>query len=635
MNLLLLKQWLPDNLVRAVCWTLIHSLWQGLMLAAGAGLLVLMTRKRPAARRYNLLAALFFVFMGVVVITFINEWQPVAKVQAGSAAGEMANDRWARQDQPQVAANDGFNPVSYIEKFTGYFDQHASLVVAAWFLIFLAKMVKLLGGLVYIQRIRQYKVQPPDQSWSKRMNELAMILGIKPTVQLLQSALVQVPVVAGWLKPVILLPVGLMANLPPAQVEAIILHELAHIRRRDFMINLVQSFAETLFFFNPAVRWLSALLRQEREHCCDDMAIAITQSKTGYIQALVSFQEYQLENTPQYVMAFPGKKDQLLNRVKRIIDDSHKSLSMAEKSFMILCFSLICLLSVMLAQPAPGNGVPVTVKATPTLPLPPSADYSQMDTGTGVKELYKQQVLSTNAAVIAPTVNKQRALTKPTGSTGEPLQADPPGNPVIKDTIPVLRKGNSVLTGTATYTRDGKQYKVSIDNNKVTGLMIDGIQIPYDQLLTYRDLIDTIFRSMQSAADEQLSSQHNALSPASPQLSLQQPLNAANFLKDVARQDNRRLPHRAKLGLNKKVELLKPNTSVVDEIIEDMLQAGLITQTNPLSFRLNEGEFVVNDQAVPASRQRAFREKYVLKPGDNYLYIKQGGTTHTRVDIDR
>jgi hypothetical protein len=149
--------------------------------------------------------------------------------------------------------------------------------------------------------------------------------------------------VIGHLKPVILIPVGLLTALTTAEVEAILMHELAHIRRRDYLVNLLQSLVEIVFFFNPAVLWVSQLIKTEREHCCDDMALAQNTSKSGYIRALVSCQEYQA--TPAYAMAFPGQKHHLVDRVKRLVTNRNHSLDVFEKTLLTVCLVMsgLCL----------------------------------------------------------------------------------------------------------------------------------------------------------------------------------------------------------------------------------------------------------------------------------------------------
>jgi beta-lactamase regulating signal transducer with metallopeptidase domain len=638
-----MKQWLSDNVTRAICWTLIHSLWQGLILAALAGLLVLSTRKQTAAFRYNVLAGLFLVFMGVAAITFVYQ------LNLPASSKELV------QFAPQQAAQPGIDQLAipggtlvlqqeeqgYLARFTGYFNQHASLLVAIWFLVFLAKTVKLFSGLVYIQRIKHQKIQTPAEQWSNRLSELAAIVGVRLPVRLLESGLVKVPLVTGFLKPIILVPIGLMANLPVDQVEAILLHELAHIRRRDFLVNLVQSFAEIIFFFNPAVLWISALLREEREHCCDDMAIAVTQSKTGYITALVSFQEYQLEKETSYAMAFPGKKNQLFNRVKRIIDNSNKSLNRAEKSFLIFCISLIAILTMVFAQPAP---VKVLAKETTHPSLLPITGNLNTTIDPG-KDKHQESGI--------PVSNDISAEESGNGAAQyQPYQGQVP---VAKDTMPVLVKGNSVMTGTITHDMDGKQYKVTINKNLATGLMIDGVKVPKGKLMEYRDVIGRIFQRMQADAGATNSVQikeanNQAQLLAADQLKLQNnQLQLQGQLSAIQQENVSLKPMQTVLDPKNNYQLLKDPVAlkvdssarkpamkdIVDEIIDDLKQAGIITQTNPLSYRINQHEFVVNNVQQPEALKRQFQEKYVKTKSDSYLFTRNGGHTSSTVVRER
>jgi hypothetical protein len=165
--------------------------------------------------------------------------------------------------------------------------------------------------------------------------ELAAALQLSQKVQFVQSGIATIPMVLGHFKPVILFPLGMITALPAGEVEAILLHELAHIRRKDYLVNILQQAIEIVLFFNPAVLWLSALIKIERENCCDDIAVAQSSSKRNYINALVSFQEFQL-NAPQYATAFANKK-YLLQRVKRMLYNNNKTLNNMEKTFLTVC----------------------------------------------------------------------------------------------------------------------------------------------------------------------------------------------------------------------------------------------------------------------------------------------------------
>src|SRR5207237_4946041 len=115
-------------------------------------------------------------------------------------------------------------------------------------------------------------------------------LGLPAAAHVVESALVDVPTVVGWLRPAILLPIAALASLSPEQVEAILAHELAHIRRHDYAVNVLQTFAETLLFYHPAVWWVSKRIRVEREHCCDDVAVAVCGDAVCYAEALATLE---------------------------------------------------------------------------------------------------------------------------------------------------------------------------------------------------------------------------------------------------------------------------------------------------------------------------------------------------------
>ena len=196
----------------------------------------------------------------------------------------------------------------------------------------------------YIHRVRTSGHRLPGVYWQNKIGSLSQQLHITRAVTMLESGITKIPVVIGHLRPVIYMPLGLLANLPPDQVEAVLLHELAHIRRNDYLVNLLQNVAETIFFFNPGLLWVSSLLKQEREHCCDDVALAHTGDKKQFIQALINFKEHVIYGS-SHAMAFPGKKSHLLQRVARIVYNRNNSLSGGEKIFLVgsllLCFTLL------------------------------------------------------------------------------------------------------------------------------------------------------------------------------------------------------------------------------------------------------------------------------------------------------
>jgi beta-lactamase regulating signal transducer with metallopeptidase domain len=340
---------MQNEIVLALCWTLIHSLWQGLLLATVTGAVMIGTRRSSAGKRYKLLTGLFFVFMAVTAVTFIIEYKSIAHTSAVAPPSSVTNIiEPVLQVVSFTESNEAINK-PMLERFKDYFNTHASLIVMIWFVVFIARFIRLTANLAYVHRLKNYKTFAPPAEWNGRLNELVVTLGLKKKIQLLESGVVKVPVVMGMLKPVVLLPLGLLAHLPADEIEAILLHELAHIKRRDYLVNLLQNFAETIFFFNPALMWVSSMIREERENCCDDIAISVTNNKSRFINALIAFQEYNFSGA-KYNVGFAGRKNQLLNRVKRIINEKNKTLNAAEKSLLTFGMGVFILFSFAAAK---------------------------------------------------------------------------------------------------------------------------------------------------------------------------------------------------------------------------------------------------------------------------------------------
>lgn len=331
MDLSIVKILPDDAVVKALCNTLIQSLWQGLLLAAIAGLIITFTRKATSATRYNLLVTSLLIFACGAVYTFISQLHiahvnTVLQTPPAQVVPNIANY--------QLVKN---NPnLSLTNNFISYFNNHANSIVLVWLLIVCARSIQLLTGLNSLYHLKRKAFFEIDEVWKKRVAELSVMLGINRLVAIAESGMAQVPMVIGHFKPVILIPMGLITALSPAEIDAILVHELAHIRRRDYLVNLLQSFMEIVFFFNPAVLWISTLIKTERENCCDDITIAQTSSKVNYIKALVTCQEYQL-SAPAYAMALSGNKNNLLGRVKRMVSNNNHSLNGIEKSLLAVC----------------------------------------------------------------------------------------------------------------------------------------------------------------------------------------------------------------------------------------------------------------------------------------------------------
>lgn len=336
-------------MIQAICWVLIHSLWQGLLFTAITGGVVFGTKRSSAAVRYRMLCGLFFLFLFICGLTFLYE------MGVGGGAGVI-----------DAGSGDAGGTVAGVQVLIGrmsrYCSGHARVIVSGWCIIFTFKCARMATGLVYAQRVRRDRVSLAPAAWTRKVRSLARQLGIRRRVALLESGLVRIPMVIGHLRPVIFIPLGLLNHLPAGEMEAVLLHELAHIRRHDYFVHVVQHMAESLFFFNPGLLWLSALLREERENCCDDIAIARTNDRVEFVRALVSFKEHALRSGA--ALGFPAGKRQLLHRVLRITRQENKTLSRGERFFFLgSCLVAVVLLVSIHSQG--GGGAAMRVEERP------------------------------------------------------------------------------------------------------------------------------------------------------------------------------------------------------------------------------------------------------------------------------
>ncbi|GAA3946183.1 M56 family metallopeptidase [Hymenobacter algoricola] len=318
-----LENALSPALVRALGWTLVHSLWQGAVVGLALVGLLLVLRRHSAQVRYNVACVALATMVGLALVTFVRHYSialanpaVVAAAPLPAASAGVSPDFLQSSAAATEAVVTGSGP-SWLQ----YFDNNLPLIVAAWLLGLLAMTLRLLGGLAYVQRLRHYRVQPLSAHWNERLEVLAAKAGLKRTVTLLESALVKAPLVAGHLKPVILLPLGTVLGLTQLQLEAILAHELAHIARRDYLMNILQSVAEILFFYHPAAWFITASLRTERENCCDDEATAICGDPLTLARALAALAEmgHDVTPVPRLALSAVGTDGSLLGRIKRLV----------------------------------------------------------------------------------------------------------------------------------------------------------------------------------------------------------------------------------------------------------------------------------------------------------------------------
>jgi hypothetical protein len=211
--------------------------------------------------------------------------------------------------------------------------------------------VRLLGGWVVARQFTRRAIRPVTPEIRARAQRVAGRLALERIVRVLESSVVSVPMLVGWMKPVVLLPAAALARLAPAQIEALLAHELSHVRRHDYLVNLLQAVVETLLFYHPAVWWLSRQVRREREHCCDDLAIGVCGDPLVYATALSELAA--MSAGPRLALA--ATDGSLLDRVRRIL--GHPRDRRASPSGWVSLVFVTLLIGVLIPAVAARRGV--------------------------------------------------------------------------------------------------------------------------------------------------------------------------------------------------------------------------------------------------------------------------------------
>jgi beta-lactamase regulating signal transducer with metallopeptidase domain len=333
---------ISESVVERLGWVLVHSLWQFALAALLAGACVRALHRRSAATRYRVLVVALAVSLTAPVATWMVQPDNAPDESAGqgdaasalgidSAAGRVTDTTPFHGNSAQPTANTALEtavpsmppadvnvpPIpSWSQRATAALRPWLAWLVAVWGLGVGVCSLRPLLGWHMLRRLRRAGVSAAPADVVTALPRVAQRLGLRRTVEVMQSRLAQVPVVIGYVRPVILLPVSLVTSMPAGQLEAILAHELAHVWRHDFAINLLQTLVETIFFYHPAMWWLSRRIRIEREHCCDDLAVAVLGDRVEYGRALLAIEEQRGRNP---VLALGAADGSLLARLRRIV----------------------------------------------------------------------------------------------------------------------------------------------------------------------------------------------------------------------------------------------------------------------------------------------------------------------------
>jgi bla regulator protein blaR1 len=591
-----------EEFIQALTWTLLHSLWQGMLLAMIAVCIIFVTKKTTASVRYNLLTVAILIFLTAMAVTFngqlVKAKLVLHTVQPMPVSETAANEK-------VVTIPDSNHELSITEKVTLFVAANANRIIFIWLLVIGFQFIRLAAGLYNVHRIRSTQIFSAGDYWNNRIQDLGNRLHISKPVKLLQSGIAKMPMVTGFIKPVILFPAAMLASLPANEVEAILMHELAHIRRKDFLVNLLQSIIEIIFFFNPAVLWVSSLIKTERENCCDDIAVQYTENKQNYIQALLAFQQFNLPVGTSLAPAFAGEKKHLLNRVKRIIYNNNKTLNNMEKKFLA---AGIILMSICIFAFSSGNAQ-----------------------NTVTKKKTAEKTASTSVPDLADEKN----------DTASPTTKHIPAN--ASDT-------ENVFSGRINTVLNGNKYIIVSKNNQIIELYVNGKKIANEKISDYRSITDQLL--MQAKKDMEQSRKDMAQSKTDMEQSVkdmeqskkdmaQSKIDMEQSRKDM--EQSRKDMAQSKIDMEqsrkdmeqsrkdmRQAKIDEEQSSILQKnIVADFINEHIINDKKELfSYTLNNNELIVNGIKQSDAVHKKIKDKYVK--GDKWTTIYSRNEVHNK-----
>ncbi len=344
---------IDSRLVSALGWTLIHFIWQGLALAIVLRLALPLLH--GALARYNAAVAAMGLMAVAPLVTFWKLYSQAPQNEATSGlqgAGTIA----AETINLALASVSGSATAAIPQGFHWSRADAAPLCVAVWLVGVALLSLRSLGGWLIVRRLRRQCALLPNELRDLCV-DLCKRLGMRRPIGFFEARGVDAPAVIGWFKPIVLLPLSALTGLDTVQLEAVIAHELAHIKRHDAFVNLFQIAMETVLFYHPAIWWTSRLIRHERELCCDDVAVAVSGQALPYAKALALMEEWR--QMPQFALAVNSQP--LKSRIARLLGASSQVAARFPAPTMLLMLVLATTSAALLTRPLLSKTLSETV----------------------------------------------------------------------------------------------------------------------------------------------------------------------------------------------------------------------------------------------------------------------------------
>ncbi len=355
--------------VYAIGWSLVQFAWQGTIVAAIAALALVALSGADARIRYWTACAAMLIMVALPIRTAVGAYMAMAPESgrnriAATVPTAVGSGRAETPGSPMPAT--GTTPIGGTAgggSWTTVLDLRSFIpvIVMAWIVGVLALSIRIAGGWVLVRRMRRQSARASAEL-TNAVNRIARRARLARPVRVFESAIVEVPAVVGWLRPVLLLPASAVTGLSPEQLQAVIAHELAHVRQQDYLVNIFQTLAETLLFYHPGVWWLSNRIRAEREHCADDFAVTVCGDAVLYAQALSNLETSRADAR----LAVGAAGGSLSGRIKRILGQpAHRNRPAS------VGLALAATIAVVLLGFSGSQAAPIAASPPMKLPAPP------------------------------------------------------------------------------------------------------------------------------------------------------------------------------------------------------------------------------------------------------------------------
>lgn len=413
---------------QALGHTVLYSLWQAFIVFICLRLILTCIPKASARIKYLLSS---FAYSGIALWFFITLFLQLWSAQYQPVNQHLFSENVLQPMQFYQSTEPGSGLFSF-----ALLNNYLPFISALYLLGMIWFAARLLLNYLQSNQLKTQVTAALEQHWQERILQLAQQLNIQKKVAAYISKYIEAPIMIGFLKPVILLPVAMVNHLSIQQFEAILLHELAHIRRNDYLFNLLQSVIDTVLFFNPFTWWITKYIRDEREKCCDEMVLELSDPH-HYARALLALEEPLHQNT--LVMTAINRKSQLFHRIKNIMEMKNNRINLRQK-FIAVSVIATAIISVAWLTPKERKSINIDPQM-PVTHVSYSAIGSSALAGFNINNFFGKTVVDSPpppVPPIPPKAPKSPKKPEPVASNIAPLPPVPPlpANPVIAPNIP-------------------------------------------------------------------------------------------------------------------------------------------------------------------------------------------------------